>query len=112
MIGFPGSIYDAEGTSLITGLPDLTPERISLHPCRSMVARDAMSPVAQVWLLADDAEFPAIPRAFKEAALALMSAGRAILILSRRPEPGADVRDELLAGFELADALPDENAAT
>jgi hypothetical protein len=66
-----------------------------------------MNPVGQVWLLADDAEFAAIPQAFRNAAIELMSAGRAILILSRRPEPGADVRDGLLDAFAQADALPD-----
>ncbi len=96
MIGFPGSIYDATGVSLIAGLPDLTEEQIAQHPHRSIVARDAMNPVGQVWLLANDADFASIPLAFRDAAVALMSTGRAVLILSRAPEPGADVRDGLL----------------
>ena len=108
MIGFPGRIFSDRLTPLDGGPADLTQETVPDYPHRSMVSWQGTDLVGQVWLLDDDAAFSAIPESFVSAANRLVSAGRSILILSRQPEPGADVRDGLLAALEAFHESDDE----
>ncbi|MGI4939700.1 MAG: hypothetical protein ACRYHQ_03870 [Janthinobacterium lividum] len=99
--GFPGAMFNAEGVSLDTTIPDLTEGKLDEYPHRSMVARDGAAPVAQVWLLSDDATFASVHPVIVAQAIKLVLAGRAIVILGRRVEPAADVRDGLLDALDL-----------
>ena len=106
---FPGAMFNAEGVSLDTTIPDLTAERLAEYPHRSMVARDGAAPVAQVWLLSDDATFASVHPVIVAEAIKLVLAGKAIVILGRRVEPVADVRDGLLDALDLK--APPEDVA-
>ena len=108
MIGFPGRIFSDGLIPLDGGPADLTPEVVRDYPHRSMVSWQGTDLVGQVWLLNDDAAFSAIPASFVSAAKRLVSIGRSVLILSRRPEPGADVRDGLLTALEAFHESDDE----
>ena len=57
----------------------------------------------------DDATFAGIPAVLRAEVVNLVLAGRAILILAKRPEPAADVRDGLLGALDLF-VVPDETA--
>ncbi len=107
MSSFPGSMFNAEGVSLDATIPDLTQDKLDEYPHRSMVARDGVAPVAQVWLLADDATFTAVNPVIAAEAVDLVLAGQAIVILSRRLEPAVDVRDGLLDALDLLDRPAD-----
>jgi len=59
------------------------------------------TPVARVWLLANDATPGAIASALIIEAVRLVLAGKGVLILAQRPEPEVDVRDGLLQALDL-----------
>ena len=99
--GFPGAVFNAEGVSFDATIPDLTEGKLDEYPHRSMVARDGAAPVAQVWLLSDDAAFTAVHPVIVAEAIKLVLAGKAIVIVGRRVEPAADVRDGLLDALDL-----------
>ena len=101
MTNFPGAMFNAEGVSLDATIPDLTEEKLVEYPHRSMVARDGAAPVAQVWLLSDDAEFAAVHPVILAEAVKLVLNGKAIVILARRLEPAVDVREGLLQALAL-----------
>lgn len=101
MSSFPGAMFNAEGVSLDATIPDLTEEKLDEYLHRSMVARDGAAPIAQVWLLSDDAEFAAVHPVILAEAVKLVLSGKAIVILGRRLEPAVDVRDGLLDALEL-----------
>lgn len=113
---FPGRIYDPEGVSLSPDVPDLTQDVIDAYPHRSMVSGVDFDPdddgdlnpsvVGQVWVLSDDAEYEAVPLAVRVDALALMAAGKGILLVARHPDPGIAVRDGLLDAMEQFEADP------
>ena len=109
MSGFPGLMFKANGISLDARVPDLAADTLALLPCRSMVTRDGLAPIARAWVLRDDATFAGIPAVLRAEAVNLVLAGRAILILAKRPEPAADVRDGLLGALDLF-VVPDEAA--
>lgn len=106
MSSFPGCMFGPDGISLDASVPDLAEDTLALLPCRSMVTRDGLAPIARAWVLRDDATFLAIPVALRAEAVNLVLAGHAILILARRPEPAADVRDGLIGALDLF-VLPD-----
>ena len=101
MSGFPGFMFGPDGVSLDARVPDLSEDTLALLPCRSMVTRDGLAPIARAWVLRDDATFAGIPAPLRAEAFDLVLAGRAILILAKRPEPAADVRDGLLGALDL-----------
>jgi hypothetical protein len=103
MTSFPGTLFNAEGVSLDSTIPDLTEEKLDEYPHRSMVARDGAAPVARVWLLSDDAEFAAVHPVIVAEAVKLVLSGKAIVILARRLEPVVDVRDGMLDALSLLD---------
>ena len=103
MIAFPGHIFDADGRSIDQTFPDLTQDTLDSHEHRSMVTREGVAPVAQAWVLADDATFAAVPQAIVDVAIEMVQAGKGIIILAKRAEPLADVRDGLLDALRLAD---------
>ena len=107
MSGFPGALFNAEGASLDSTIPDLTQEKLIEYPHRSMVAQDGVAPIARVWLLSDDAEFAAIHPLILAEAVELVLGGKAIVILARRLEPAVDVRDGLLDALDLT-GTPDK----
>lgn len=107
MSGFPGSMFGPDGISLDARVPDLAKDMLALLPCRSIVTRDGLAPIARAWVLRDDATFADIPAVLRAEAVNLVLAGRAILILAARPEPAADVRDGLLSALDLF-VLPNE----
>ncbi len=107
MSSFPGSIHDANGKSLDATIPDLTEEMLVEYPHRSMVARDGIAPVGQVWLLADDATFAAVHPMILAGAVKLVLGGKGIVVLARRLELAVDVRDGLLDALDLY-ASPDD----
>ena len=96
-------MFNAEGISLDATIPDLTQDKLDEYPHRSMVARNGVAPVAQVWLLADDATFAAVNSVIAAEAIELVLAGKAIVILGRRLEPAVDVWDGLLDALDLLD---------
>ncbi len=98
---FPGAVFNAEGVSLDPAIPDLTQETLDGYQHRSMVARDGVAPIAQVWLLADDATLAAVHPVIVAEAVKLVLAGKAIVVLARRLEPAVDVRDGLLDALDL-----------
>ena len=110
MSTFPGSIFDGEGRPLDNRASDLTQQEIdaSVHRSAVQTGEDLVS-IALIWLLNDDASFAAIPPGIVTAAIETALKGQAILILSRRSEVGAEVRDGLLDALELAQ-VPDEMA--
>lgn len=55
-----------------------------------------------MWLLANDATPRAVPSCIKAEAVRLVLAARGVLILARRPEVEADMRDGLLRALNLA----------
>lgn len=99
--GFPGSVFNAEGASFDAAVPNLTPEKLHEYPHRSMVVRDGAASVARMWLLSDDATFVTINPLIVAEAVKMVLAGEGIVILGRRPEPVADVRDGLLDALDL-----------
>lgn len=101
MSGFPGFMFGPNGISLDARVPDLAKETLALLPCRSLVTRDGLAPIARAWVLRDDATFGSIPATLRSEAVDLVLSGRAILILAKRPEPAADVRDGLLGALDL-----------
>ena len=85
VVSFPGSMYDANGTSLDRTIPDLLQEQLDAYPHRFMVATaHDMAPVARVWLLAEDARPAAIPPILMAEAVKLVLAGKGIMILAQR----------------------------
>jgi len=100
MIQFPGAMFNAEGASLDATIPDLTEGTLVEYPHRSMVARDGAAPIAQVWLLADDATFAAVNPVILAGAVKLVLGGKGIVVLARRLEPAVDVRDGLLNALD------------
>ncbi len=96
-------MFNVEGISLDATIPNLTQDKLDKYPPRSMVARNGVAPVAQVWLLADDATFAAVNPVIAAEAIELVLAGQAIVILGRRLEPAVDVRDGLLDALDLLD---------
>ncbi len=104
---FPGTIYDGEGISLDPTVPDLLQEQINDCPHRCMVTKQGLAPIARVWLLADDATPDAIHPAIMSDAVELVLAGKGVLILAQRPEPGMDVRMGLLQALDLFTAAQD-----
>ncbi len=96
MSSFPGAMFSAGGVSLDPTIPDLTEEKLVEYPHRSMVARDGAAPIAQVWLLSDDATFAAVHPVILAEAVELVLGGKSIVVLARRLEPAVDVRDGLL----------------
>lgn len=109
MSAFPGCMFGPDGISLDARVPDLAEDTLALLPCRSLVSRDGLAPIARAWVLRDDATFAGIPAALRAEAVNLVLAGSAILILAKRPEPAADVRDGLLGALDLF-MVPDEAA--
>ena len=100
-LAFLGAIYNATGRSLDPTIPDLTEGKLVEYPHRSMVARDGAAPISQVWLLADDATFAAVPPLIVAEAVNLVLGGKGIVILARRLELAVDVRDGLLDALDL-----------
>ena len=109
MSSFPGAMFNAEGASLDSTIPDFTQERLIEYPHRSMVAQDGVAPIAWLWLLSDDAEFAAIHPVILAEAVNLVLGGKAIVILARRLEPAVDLRDGLLDALDLT-GTPDKTA--
>jgi hypothetical protein len=109
MSGFPGRIFDGEGNPLDGRASALTQDQLDACEHRSMVVRGGVAPVVRVWLLADDATFAAIPQVLLDQAVALLLAGNGIVIMSQRPEPGAEIRGGLIQTLDLYDA-PDDAA--
>ncbi len=107
MSGFPGVIYNAQGKSLDPTIPDLRPEQLDSYPHCSLVTDRDLAPVDCIWLLADGATPDAIPPIIMSEAVKLVLAGKAIVILARRPEPEADVRTGLLQALGLFTAPQD-----
>ena len=107
MSSFPGTMFNAGGVSPDPTIPDLTAERLIKYPHRSMVAQDGAAPISQVWLLADDATFAAVPPLIVAEAVKLVLGGKAIVILARRLEPAVDVRDGVLVALDLFTASQD-----
>ncbi len=107
MSGFPGTIYDADGNALSPPAPPLTQDQIDACPSRSMVTTGGLTPVARVWLLANDATPNAIHPAIMGDAVELVLAGKGVLILAQRPEPEVDVRTGLLQALDLFTATQD-----
>ncbi len=107
MIQFPGAMFNAEGVSLDTTIPDLTQDKLDEYPHRSMIAQDNAAPIARVWLLADDATFAAVHPVILAEAVELVLGGKGIVVLARRLEPAVDVRDGLLDALDLY-ASPDD----
>ncbi len=101
MSSFPGAMFDTEGVSLDSTIPDLTEGKLVEYPHSSMVARDGTAPIARVWLLADDATFAAVHPMILAEAVKLVLGGKGIVILARRIEPAVDVRDGLLDTLDL-----------
>lgn len=106
---FPGFIFDGEGRPLDDRVTDLTQEEIDASAFRAAVqarpdtfSHDGLAPVALIWLLADDATFAAIPAAIVSVTVETALAGQSILILARRSEIGAEIRDGLLEALEPA----------
>ena len=100
---FPGSIFDGEGRPLDDRAEDLTTAEIDACAFRAAVqartdalSRDGLASVALIWLLDADATFSAIPQPIVLATVDTAATGRSVLILARRPEIGAEVRDGLL----------------
>ncbi len=98
---FPGAIYDGQGKSLDPTIPDLLQEQLDGYPHRSMVKDRNLAPVVRMWLLANDATPDAIPPVLMTDAVKLVLAGKGVLILAQRPEPGVDVREGLLHALDL-----------
>ncbi len=107
MSNFPGAMFNAEGANLDATIPDLTEQTLIEYPHRSMVAQDGITPVGQVWLLADDATLAAVHPMILAEAVKLVLGGKGIVILARRLEPAVDVRDGLLDALDLH-ASPDD----
>ena len=108
MSSFPGSMYDASGTSLDPTIPDLLQEQLDAYLHRSMVTRDhGTGPIARVWPLADDAMPDAIPPIIMAEAVTLVLADQAVVILAQRPEPEVDARAALLHALNLSTAPED-----
>lgn len=116
MSTFPGAIFDGEGRPLDNRTSDLSQQELDASVHRSAVqtgkgvlSREGLASIALIWLLNDDASFAAIPPGIVTATIETVLKGQGILILSRRPEVGAEIRDGLLGALELAQA-PDEVA--
>ena len=111
MIGFPGRLFDGEGSPLDGLANDLTHDQIDPSSHRSAVQKGegGMGPIAVIWLMNDTAAFKDIPPGILSASIEAAMNGRAILVLARLPEVGAEIRDGLLEALELAQA-PDDKA--
>ena len=109
---FPGHIFDGEGRPLDDRASDLTQDeldssayRVAVQARTDALSRDGLSPVALIWLLTDDATFTAIPPAIVAVTTETVLTGQSVLILAKRPEVGAEIRDGLLEALEPARAL-------
>ena len=102
-------MFGPNGVSLHADVPDLTEDLLATLPCRSLVSRDGLAPIARAWVLRNGTTYLAIPAVLRREAVDLVLAGHAILILAEQPEPAADVRDGLLGALDLF-VLPDAAA--
>ena len=102
MSSFPGATFEDNGVSLNPAIPNLTRDMLAEYPHRFLVARERLAPIARAWLLSDDATFAAISAVIVAEAIKTIRAGKSIVVLARRPEPVADVRDGLLRALDLA----------
>ena len=109
MIGFPGRIFDGEGSPTDGGGEGLTAAVLSDCLYRSAVQMHGggLSEVAVIWLLEDVAQFGDISQQALAGALRAVLAGHAVMILARRLEVGADVHSGLLDRLGVALSLPD-----
>lgn len=105
MSAFPGFVFDGEGRPIGGDAPELVQDLLDTFAHGSMVvAIEDLAPVARLWLVNDNATFSAVPPEVVDEAVALMLAGRSILILARKAEPDASVREGLLDALDLAQA--------
>ena len=106
MIDFPGRLFDGEGNSLDGIASELTQGQIDTCLHRSAVQKgygdDGIYPVALIWLVDNKAIFRDIPASIVSASIKAALDGQAILILAKRREVGAKIRDELLDALTLA----------
>ena len=104
MSGFPGQMFNGDGTSLDARVPDLGENTLYRMQCRAMVSWGGPAVIARTWVLRDDATFAGIQAVLRAEAVDLLLAGFGVLILANRPEPAADVRDGLLGALDLCEA--------
>ncbi len=113
-MGCLAGVFDADGRSLVKGLPDLDQATLETIAAKSLVGTSApnvdadgyvQSPVGRIWLAKPGATLDLVPAAERMAARAVLGCGLGILLLA----PDADTEKALrVALLVLAEA--DENS--
>lgn len=105
-LGCPAGVFDADGNSLIKGLPNLDQATLDTTAEKSLVASGkpdvsadgfVQSPVGRIWLAKPGATLDLVPAAERMAARAVPRCGQGVLLLAPDAESEEAVRVALLA---------------
>ena len=105
-LGCLAGAFDADGSSLVQGLPDLEQTTLDMIAEKSLVAAGEVEitvdgfmqlQVGRIWLLKPGATLDLVPAAERMAARAVLQCGQAVLLLSPDVETEKAIRVPLLA---------------